>query len=504
MSKFDEKDIINLSHEIGEANGDFVPLTSVNLPQTEGGEDNLLTTEWNTPAGFGAGRELERERAAGSEGGSRSQRKDETEFLEIETDDERFETDISVASAPKVETSRERIERAKQGEGKSKTNPRIIKAAVAAAAIIAVLAIAFIGMSGEKKRSLLSKNKAGDANTAEQQTGENTSQSDTDSTENGGSRSGTLRFGNVGVGTDPNTTIAGATPTDQQPVSTEDAKKAEIYDPYSAPSPTPNAAFPFTTTTSPSYQTTGGGYNYPTGSTNGAGGGGNTDQNRSTPNQTSGIKNDPNNLTDTRLGTETDEERFGVTLRAGQNSARPDNQTSSTEQPDNNNQTGNPFPRGTRLELILDEPIRSGIATAVTARLKKGIANKRGEIVIPKDSMVVVQFSAEVANGRVFNDKEAPIQIVTTDGRSLELTGIVKDAQGFAGLTGKITKTNGRSTLGKIGNVVSRLGGVLPGGQVVTGAQQGIDSMRNPNYVTNAAQIVEVPKGTSFQIIVGF
>lgn len=495
------KGSVNVVEEMEQSSGEFVKLGDFTLPEGNG-DETIFSNNWNIPKdkSFGAPvNHFSSFTAAGKEN-------DETEEIDSE------QTKSKPAPTATVEktaiSNRERVEKAINGEEPKSTNPRMVKAVIAVVAVIALCAVFFLSFNGEKRKSYLSKNT--NANTAtDQASSESTSaSSDERSSSTGDSessrRSGSLKFGDVQVGTDPNNTSSAA-PDNSNQQSTEDAKNTEETTPSVTPTPYNNS---FT----PSYAGYGstGGSSY--GSYQNSTGSGMTTSPTQTPagddenvkNQAP-TKNRRGDLADTSLGMETDEQRFKTVLRAGQGNKRGD--TPNAEQVNNaaaEMQNNSDLPKGSRLELLLEEPIRSGIATAVTARLKKGIVNKKGETIIPKDSMVVVQFSAEVANGRVFNEKQSPIQIVTPDGRNFAVSGIVKDAQGFAGLTGKITKVGGRSAISKIGGVLGRVGNVLPGGQIITGAQQGIDGATSSDYVTNATQIVEIPRGTSFMVIVGF
>lgn len=488
---------INIASEIDRSTGDEIPLHEVKLPKLEG-EADILSQKWSSNAATNFHQPVEHFTPL-------SGKHKEPDYEENEAGETAVEKKDRVSATPGENISnRNKIEAAKDEEPKKSVNPRIVKVVVGVIAVVVVGAVLMLGMKGEKRKSIFAKDKGATTdgtNTTEGTTGTGGTNDQTGG--NGDRRAGGLKFGDVAVGSDPNAQNNGKT-EEVTPESTEEAKRSENSDPSASVSPTPYPAF------MPSYS------NYPQNSSGGGNqtGGGiqqtdgqngpveNNGQSNKNQNQTKTNKGD---LAEVPLGLETEEERFRTVMRAGQNSQRQENRNNENNAQTDGQPINNGLPRGTKLELILDEPIRSGIATAVTGKLKKGVTNKRGEILIPKDSMVVVQFSAEIANGRVFNEKEAPIQIVTPEGKSFEVNGMVKDAQGYAGLTGKITKVGGRSTLGKIGGVLGRVGGSLPGGQIITGTQQGIDGMNGSGgYVTNATQIVEVPRGTSFMVIIGF
>lgn len=494
---------VDVVSEIEETGGQFHKLGEFQLPKSEG-EDNILSDKWSTSTAQNFGGDQQNFFSSFSpvgktNGGSAAA----DEMPEID-DTEIKSRAASATVGTSAGSNRERVEKAIDAPEEKKTfSPRIVKVGLALVAAIILGGFFLLSFTGEKRKSLLGKNKNNDNTNAEQTNSTSSTSDSTDSTDTeGGKRNGSLKFGEVTVGNDPNST----TSNPNNPQSTEDMKRAEMENPDLTPSPTPTNGFvPSYSTNYPS-STYG---NYPSLTSNG---GGNqtsvatTQESSKTDNPTTQVKTNKGDLTETSLGMETDDARFRTVLRAGQGSRNVSEVSNVTTNQNGQTdlQANLDLPKGTRLELILDEPIRSGIGTAVTAKLKKGIVNKRGETIIPKDSTIVVQFSPEVANGRIFNEKEAPIQIVTPDGRTFEIVGQVKDAQGFAGLTGKVTKVGGRSTLGKITGAVGRVGGLIPGGRIVTGTQQGIESMSNGGYVTNAAQIVEVPRGTSFTVIVGF
>lgn len=486
---------VDVVSEIEETGGQFHKLGDIKLPKTD--REDLLSDKWSTSTQNNSNKET-------SDYFSFSQTRNSDNEKLPEIDDSEIKSRAASASGG-YGSNRERVEKAIETPEEKKTfSPRILKVGLALIAAIILGGFFLLSFSGEKRKSLLGKNKAADETTADQ-TNSNSSMSDTseNSETDGTKRSASLKFGEVTVGSDPNA----STIDPNNPQSTEDAKRAETENPDLSPSPSPSNGFTPSYATNYPSSTYG---NYPSLSTSNGNNNqtttSNTQETTKTDNQIQTTKTNKGDLTEAPLGMETDEERFRTVLRAGQGN-RTNSEVSSVNPNQNNQndlQTNSILPKGTRLELILDEPIRSGIGTAVTSKLKKGIVNKRGETIIPKDSTIVVQFSPEVANGRIFNEKEAPIQIVTPDGRTFEIAGQVKDAQGFAGLTGKITKVGGRSTLGKITGAVGRVGGLIPGGRIVTGAQQGIENMSNGGYVTNATQIVEIPRGTSFTIIVGF
>lgn len=492
--------VANVAGEIDQSSGTFVPLGEIKLPKTE--KEDLLSGNWNSPAErnfqapvkhFEPMTGTKRDAAVGNE--------NEEETETTGGANSRAAAGTANSSSPS-DAIRQKTEQAIAGEEKKTVNPRIIKTVIGVIVVIALVGVVMLSMKGEKRKSLLSKDKPGE--TTEQSAGEVTGKQ-TAGDENSSGADETrksVKFGDIQVGNDP----AGQSSEDNlSPESTEEAKKTENVEPSPNTSPTPTNAFMPNYSNQSASQNYGGGTNTNPVAENPVSTGGGETVSEKTPNEKKVGKGD---LAETPLGVETDEQRFHTVMRAGQNRSRTAeitpvgaNNALGTEMPAG----GAPLPRGTRVELLLEDPIRSGIATAVTAKVRKGVVNKRGETIIPKDSMVIVSFSAEVANGRVFNDKGAKIQIVTQDGRNYEVAGMVKDAQGFAGLTGKITKVGGRSMLGKIGGVLGRVGGALPGGQIIAGTQQSIEGMSdNGGYVTNATQIVEIPRGTSFLLIVGY
>ncbi|MDQ3651086.1 MAG: hypothetical protein M3458_12575 [Acidobacteriota bacterium] len=121
--------------------------------------------------------------------------------------------------------------------------------------------------------------------------------------------------------------------------------------------------------------------------------------------------------------------------------------------------------RGSLLQLVLLEPVRSGIATSVSARVVTDVRDGRGQTLVPAGSTAVILLLPQEVNGRVVNDHAGEGFIVLSDGTQLALKGTIKGADGYAGLTGRMRKVGGRSALGRVGGALARAGGRLIGSQ---------------------------------------
>lgn len=160
---------------------------------------------------------------------------------------------------------------------------------------------------------------------------------------------------------------------------------------------------------------------------------------------------------------------------------------------------------GTKIAMSLSEPFRSGIETKVQAETAVNIKNNKGQVVIPSGSIFEITFRPDEVNGRVMAREN--IRVIFADGRLGELSGIIKGADGFAGLSGKLIKEGGAGLGTKILKGVARVGGRVVGSQ--TGVAGDIESeIRNNTYdpydtsVRPSNRIVEVRTGTQFYLVI--
>ena len=500
-----EENNFNLVSEIDAAAGVEVSLKDVILEPVN---DDIFSGDWVSGDVAAANKPASPSFSVSSD--SNNYKSDNVNFDDRnDTDNADFDID-SLAD----KTNRERVENAISGEEKKGFNPRIIKLVVGGLAALLLIGFVVIGMTGEKRKSYLGKTDKSETETAAD---ENSAGTDPAQNQNEEKRPNNMNFGEMTVGSDPNADYSGNNTSDMSDTnatetnaatSTEEAKRNETYDPYNT-SNGGNSSYEFTPTNS---RTTGGGVETNPAQTVNAGGTTAADLSNGADSQTSESrkKRKKGALTEEDLNMESNEVRFGSTLRAGRATSDSGIARNTVEQTNALNKITtsgqaegiNPeLRRGEKLELYLEEPIRSGIATSVTARLKKGIKNRNGKLIFPKDSLAIIQINAVTVNGRIFNEQDAPIYIVTPDGQNYEISGAVKDQQGYAGLTGKVKKIGGRGTLGTLGGILSRVGSVIPGADRVSRIPGEIGG--NSGYAANPTEIVEINKGTSFIVVIG-
>ena len=466
--------------------------------------------------------------AAGLENGGQEGRNFEFEEFDDLNDNEKQEADDDADAKIKSQSGSQTAKRVSFDDSvtpeKKGFNPRIVKIVSAVALIIVVLGGFYISSRGDSKHSYFKKNKNGNTNDAsETATAAGNSENASSGGSGGSGRSqGGLKFGEAPVGSDPRGTTEsgeGAATTDQAATAPADKTQTENNsgsDPFSYNG------------NNQAGNNSASGQDYHGSIAPGVAGGttavagnnqntANTNDNRSGEKETSSVSaNAKQQSNGKRLqpddGVEAEAGRFGRVMRAGENQMRANNASTVETKPDSGIDSTNPQPtsgnaltleKGTKIELTLEDPIRSGIASAITAKVQKAVLNRQGGIEIPSQSLVIIPFSAESVNGRVFNEKDKPIQIVTPDGRSYEVRGSVKDARGITGIGGKVTKTNRRNPLGKIAG--GALGAIGIGGRIGGGINRGVESINsNPDYVRGASEIVDVGMGTSFQLLIGF
>ncbi|MDQ3685389.1 MAG: hypothetical protein M3430_07265 [Acidobacteriota bacterium] len=161
--------------------------------------------------------------------------------------------------------------------------------------------------------------------------------------------------------------------------------------------------------------------------------------------------------------------------------------------------------RGSRIELVLLEPVRSGIATSVSARVVTDVRDGRGQTLVPAGSTAVIPLLPQEVNGRIVNDRAGEGFVVLADGTQLALKGTIKGADGYAGLTGRVRKVGGRNALGRVGGALARAGGRLIGSQTGVSTYEIEDAVGvNNTFTAPSARVVEIPAGTRFSFTVGW
>ncbi len=169
-----------------------------------------------------------------------------------------------------------------------------------------------------------------------------------------------------------------------------------------------------------------------------------------------------------------------------------------------------PIPSGTKIDMRLDEPLRSGVATIVAATVLSDIRDKEGKVIIPRGSTAGVPFMPYEVNKRVVSDRRRDIVFTTPDGQQVTLKGMVKGSDGYAGLTGKVTNVGGGSKLGKVLGTVARTGARVAGGVVgdySSEAEREIDRTAydySNTYFERSSRVVEIQANARFYLIVGW
>jgi hypothetical protein len=168
-----------------------------------------------------------------------------------------------------------------------------------------------------------------------------------------------------------------------------------------------------------------------------------------------------------------------------------------------------PVPEGTKISLILKEPFRSGIATAVSAEVTEDVFDRNKNVLIPRGSTATIPFLPYEVDRRVINDRNHAVVFETTSGQKIPLKGVIKGSDGFAGLTGRIKTLGGRSVIHRIGstavNTATRVG-AREAGNYSPDAETEINrdsSEFNPYGFDRSTQVVEVSKDTKCIFSVG-
>lgn len=167
------------------------------------------------------------------------------------------------------------------------------------------------------------------------------------------------------------------------------------------------------------------------------------------------------------------------------------------------------FQRGTRITLQLAEPLRSGIASVVTAQVLSDVVGKDGEVIIPAGSKAAIPFYPGENQGRMLNNVAEPAMFITPTGEEIPLFGTVKGSDGFTGITGKVIKVGGpsavRRVIGGVGRIGERVAGRALGGSGAAGdvGQEGIYEVDRATggisgqLFDRSTSIVQVPTGAA-------
>lgn len=165
------------------------------------------------------------------------------------------------------------------------------------------------------------------------------------------------------------------------------------------------------------------------------------------------------------------------------------------------------LPKGLRIPMMLLEPVRTGIATSVTAQVTENVLDTKGNVIVPVGSMAVIPFLPNEVNGRALNNPGGNAMITLPDGSTAVMRGQIKAIDGFAGLPGKFTKLNGKSFLAKMGGAIAKVGGNIAGRTAGVGGPVVQDAIRTGTAGTlgnpNIDRYLEVMPGTPFTFTVG-
>ncbi len=193
---------------------------------------------------------------------------------------------------------------------------------------------------------------------------------------------------------------------------------------------------------------------------------------------------------------------FGIELRAG-TAAALKTLTPTKENEEKGQETALD---GLTIPMILLEPFRSGISTIVKAQVLSDVINPKGEVLVRANSIVKMPFERFEIGGRVMNAADQPVLIILPNGKKLAVKGIVKGADGFAGIKGSVKKLSKGNVFGRFGKTLARGGartvGVLTGGFTGRGIEDTInESVDSNTEFTTTGRIVEILPGTKFNFI---
>ena len=209
-------------------------------------------------------------------------------------------------------------------------------------------------------------------------------------------------------------------------------------------------------------------------------------------------------ITQNRVNKKSVSENF--TFEFEDNAPRPNNEQ-TTNQGSQNSEADLPVKNlkimpGTKIQMLLREPFRSGIETKVQAVCLNNVKGVDGKILISANSIFELIFRPEEVNGRILAKEIARVYLA--DNSIGEVVGMVKGQDGYAGLGGKVS--GGKSVGSRIIGGLSRIGGRIIGEAGVVGEDVNNEIQNNNNNNANiyrSSRIVEVKEGTRFSLIVG-
>jgi hypothetical protein len=220
-----------------------------------------------------------------------------------------------------------------------------------------------------------------------------------------------------------------------------------------------------------------------------------------------------------------DDDDFGLTLtegdRAEKLAAKQEDQADqralregtvpTAAQASTTKEQPSPVPKGTKMQMRLVDPVRSGVATTVRAEVLQDVQDANGKVVLPKDSTTGIPFLAYEVNGRLLSDARQPISFVTPSGETVTLPkATVKGPDGFSGITGKVTRVGGRSTAGRALGAVANTAVRLAGREAANYSPDASSEIYQESYQYNnpyfdrSSRIVEVQANTKFLLVAGW
>lgn len=161
---------------------------------------------------------------------------------------------------------------------------------------------------------------------------------------------------------------------------------------------------------------------------------------------------------------------------------------------------------GTKIEMTLDEPFRSGIESKVQATSLNNIKGTDGRIIVPANSKFELSFRPEEIQGRVL--AKSVIRVFLPNGSIGEIVGMVKGKDGYAGIGGRLTKQDGKGLSGSILGGIARVGSRMLGSAGSIGSDigteiQNSDIGQQDTKIYRSNRVVDVSGGTRFVIFIG-
>ncbi len=202
--------------------------------------------------------------------------------------------------------------------------------------------------------------------------------------------------------------------------------------------------------------------------------------------------------------------RYAVVMRAGE--ARERGAASGTQEVENGEaKAGETAARGlragTRIPMTLLEPLQSGMATTVEARVDTDVRDGEG-LVLERGTKLMLPFPGTQTNGRMPCGSD-PVTVRLADGRNLVFVAVVKGPDLLSGLPGKVTRTGSGSRLTKVargmgqaaGGAARAVIGRTTGGYGVYSGNIAIEDAAAERYERAPKEVVTVPAGLHFTLI---